>query len=97
MGSTPTSQGSFIQDLIVSTAANQMAMERSIQPMSLNLITRTPKNMQRFMQRVGALGAAENAIKYIMTWQSPSTTILCMVGYALLCKYPHKYVNDEIQ
>ncbi|KAI8054073.1 hypothetical protein BDF22DRAFT_743045 [Syncephalis plumigaleata] len=81
-------QSSFIQDLIVSTAANQMAMEKSIQPMSLNLVTRTPKNMQRFVQRAGALGAAENGIKYIMTWQSPSTTMLCMVGYALLCLYP---------
>ncbi|RKP26466.1 hypothetical protein SYNPS1DRAFT_14149 [Syncephalis pseudoplumigaleata] len=63
-------------------------MARSIQPLSLNLVTRTPKNTQRFVQRAGALGAAENAVKYIMTWQSPSTTMLCMVGYALLCLYP---------
>ncbi|KAI9598499.1 hypothetical protein BDF19DRAFT_237451 [Syncephalis fuscata] len=85
---TGSHSSSIIQDLIVSTAANQMAMERSIQPMSLNLVTRTPKNMQRFVQRAGALGSAENTVKYIMTWQSPSTTMLCMVGYALLCLYP---------
>ncbi|RKP07274.1 hypothetical protein THASP1DRAFT_9386, partial [Thamnocephalis sphaerospora] len=79
---------SIIQDLIVSTAVNQMAMERAIQPVSLNLLTRTPKNTQRFVQRAGALGAAENAVKYVFTWQSPSTTMLCMLVYAILCFYP---------
>jgi hypothetical protein len=84
--SNTSSSGSLFQDLITSTVANQMVIQRSLESAPLDLLTLMPKNTQKFIQRAGVLGAAENAVKYVITWQSTSTTLLCMIGYAVLCK-----------
>jgi hypothetical protein len=89
---SPTSpqpyKSSIVQDLIVSTAAKQIELEKSMKPAPLNFFTTTPRNFTRFVARAGVGADLEDNVLYVLSWQSPAVTLLCMVVFSVVCLYP---------
>ncbi|KAI9230248.1 MAG: hypothetical protein DHS80DRAFT_12684 [Piptocephalis tieghemiana] len=79
---------SLVQDLIISTAVNQRAITKASKHPGLNLLTTTPRNFQRTVSRVGGLATFERQVQAILTWETPSQTLLCILAWSTLCLYP---------
>jgi len=82
---SPTS--GIIQDLIVSTAAKSIELQKNLAKPELSLAA-NGKNFARFTVRAAALANLQDTIEGIFAWQQPSVTLLCMVAYAFVCIYP---------
>ncbi|KAJ3090599.1 peroxisome- protein [Quaeritorhiza haematococci] len=91
LGSTASNtQGSVIQNLAVHTALNSAALKQSIKDAKqpLNIFTTTPKNLTRFVARVGPMVAVQDEVIEIMTWQNPPKTFAWLLCYIFVCLYP---------
>lgn len=82
--------GSVIHDLAINTAISAREMKRvgkETMP-KLNLATTMPKNMTKFVMRLGPLVDFQDECIEIFTWKNPSRTIAFLLAYILLCLYP---------
>jgi hypothetical protein len=82
---SPTS--GIIQDLIVSTAAKSIEIQKNLTKPELSLAA-NGKNFARFTVRAAVLANLQDTVESIFTWQQPSVTLLCMVAYGFVCIYP---------
>lgn len=85
------STGTIVQELMGSTAlhSKQLAKEREAASPPLNLLTRTPKNMTRFVSRVGPMRQAEGFVLDLFMWKDPVQSTLALFVYTLFCLYPY--------
>jgi hypothetical protein len=55
---------------------------------ALNLVTTTPKNFTRYVTRLGPMVHFLNGMQDVLSWENPSKSAACLLGYCLLCLYP---------
>ncbi|KAL7749328.1 hypothetical protein RI367_005199 [Sorochytrium milnesiophthora] len=80
--------GEYVNDIIASTSVHAAAMEKKTREPSLNLLTTTPKNMTRFMARVGPLHAIELHVRDILSWKNKTKTCLALSVFTIYALYP---------
>ncbi|KAJ3392304.1 hypothetical protein HDU92_008535 [Lobulomyces angularis] len=85
--------GSFINELAVNTAISSQEIKKASSIKTgltarLNFATTMPKNMTRFIMRLGPLVAIQDDLIEIFTWKNPYRTVAIMLVYIILCLYP---------
>ncbi|KAI9140559.1 Peroxin/Dysferlin domain-containing protein [Paraphysoderma sedebokerense] len=63
-------------------------MEENRKDPGLNLLTTTPKNLTKFVHRVGGLRQFEKDVKELFTWKDPIKTLLAMAVWTIMCLNP---------
>ncbi len=88
LGEDRASTGGVVQSLLVQTAATslQFARNRKESNPPLNLMTTLPKNMTRFITRVGPLVTAHDFAIKILGWDDPFKTLIVLLALSLACK-----------
>ena len=96
---SPTkSEPSIIQNLVRSTIENQKNIEKEFKTSNppLNLCTTTPRNLTKFICRIGFAVALQEKIINILTWKNPPATILAMVAYTFICESLLCYYGSDM-
>ncbi|KAJ3370008.1 hypothetical protein GGF31_004859 [Allomyces arbusculus] len=96
-GTTPTSSTTpsksrnwtaVMSSLITSTSRHAARQEDEPRETSLNLLTTTPKNFNRFISRIGPIHSLERGFLDLIKWRNKTLTMLAMAVYTLVCLYP---------
>lgn len=79
-----------INEIIRTTQSESKRLEIERRQMTppLNVLTRTPKNMARFVARVGFLADFQDWAADVITWQSTTQTVTVLAGWIFFCLNP---------
>jgi len=77
----------LVQDLIITTAAKSLEIERQSVHPELSLGA-NGKNFARFTVRAGALADFQDQVEAVLLWKRTSVTLLVMVVFTIACLFP---------
>ncbi|KAI8815231.1 integral peroxisomal membrane peroxin-domain-containing protein [Cladochytrium replicatum] len=86
---SPANTTGLVQNLVANTASTSAAIEKEKSNIpALNLLTTTPFNFSRLINRLDPVVNAHDRIVEILTWEKPAETILTIIGFVFICRYP---------